>query len=424
MKKSLRMLALILSVLMLLTGAAAAEEVKEMVLATVDGVPVPIEDAYAEYSMYADAYEMYGFGEGAIKELRKEIADYYIQLHLIYAKADELGVAEQLDEAAIQAEADQLFEENLALYMEYYADPEATEEENRAKCTEQLAADGYTIDSAREDAYHRACLRALVDYCSEGVAVTDEEVRAHYDDTLAAQTESYGKYISNFESDWKAGRPVYIIPEGIRYVKHILVSLSDGNQANLYNYELELSGIENQLKQEDADTEALNARKEELAQLIEDTYAVIMPRVQEIQGRLEAGEDFLELMAEYGEDPGMQEGSASYETGYMVWEGCSSWVAPFTEGSMSLEKVGDVTGPVRTSYGIHLIRFESEMEGRTVPFEEVKETIYEDLLSEKINDAFMNALAEWQESAEIVLFDENLETMRQEARAQAQAAAE
>ena len=235
MKKSLRMLALILSLMLTLTGVAAAEEVKEMILATVDGVPVDIDDAYAEYVLYADAYESYGFGEGAIESLREEIAEYYIQLHLIYAKAKELGLDEKMDQEAIQAEADQLFEETLVMYMEYYADPAATEEENRAKCAEQMEEEGYGPEQAYEDAYHRACVRALVEYLSErdGVAVTDEEVRAHYDEKLAAQIESYGKYISNFESDWEAGRDVYYIPEGIRFVKHILVSLSQGNQSNL-----------------------------------------------------------------------------------------------------------------------------------------------------------------------------------------------
>lgn len=416
MKKSLRMLALVLSMLLAFTGAAAAEDLTEMLLATVDGEPVAIDDAYAEYVMYADSYEMYGFGEGSIKNLREEITDYYIQLHLLYSKVEELGLSEKMDQASIEAEAEQMFEETLALYMEYYADPEADYEESRAACIEGMAKDGFTMDDAREDAYHRAGLRLLAEYCGEGIEVTDEEVRAKYDETLASQQASYAKYLSNFKSDWDAGRTIYYVPEGIRFVKHILVGLSSNNQSILYNLELELKSVEGSFHQEGADVEALTARKEELVQAIEDVYAIIMPRVEEIQARLDAGEDFLSLMDEYGEDPGMQEGSASFETGYMVWEGCSSWVEPFTEGSMSLTEVGEVTGPVRTSYGIHLIRFESELEPHTVPFEDVQESIHAEMLNDKINEAFMARLAEWEEEAEIVRFTDNLEIMRQAAR--------
>lgn len=423
MKKTLRMLTLVLSLMLTLTGVAAAEALDEPVLATVDGVPVPIEGAFAEYAVYADAYEMYGFGEGAIESLREDVARDYVRMFLIYTKADALGLTEALDAAAVQAEADQLFEETLALYMDYYADPEATEEENRAYCTEQLKIDGYTPEDAYQDAFDRGRMRALVAHCSEGTVVTDEETRKHYDDTLAAQIESYGKYISNFESDWEAGRPVYYIPEGVRYVKHILVSLSSGNQSELYNLELERTALENSRDDEGADVEAIDAQIAEINQKIEAIYGVIMPRIEEIQGRIEAGEDFLALMAEYGEDPGMQQGSNAYETGYMVWENCSSWVKPFTEGSMSLKEVGEVTGPVYTSYGIHLIRYESDLPARTVPFEEVQEAIHADLLNDKVNGIFMNELTKWEEEAEIVMFDENLELLRQEAREKAAAEA-
>lgn len=425
MKKSLRISALILALLLIVGCAAAAETVQdEMILATVNGAPVSIEDAYAEYSAYADFYEAYGLSDSAIESLREQIAEYYIQLHLIYSKIAELKLDEQIDEAFVQEEADRLFEETLSLYMDYYADESCMEEENRDKCIEQMAADGYSREDAYEDARNNLCVQALVNFCSEGVSVTDEEVRSHYDETLASQIESYGKYVSNFESDWSSGDAIYYIPEGIRFVKHILVSLPDSDQSTLYNLNLELSNIESSLSEEDADVETLNARKEEIEAEIEAIYETIMPRVEEIQSRINAGEDFLELMAEYGEDPGMQEGSSYYESGYMVWEGCSSWVAPFTEGSMSLAAAGDVTGPVRTTYGIHLIRYESELESRTVPFEEVQETIYADLLDARINEAFMTSLTDWQEAAEIVSYADNLETMRQAARSEAEADAE
>lgn len=78
---------------------------------------------------------------------------------------------------------------------------------------------------------------------------------------------------------------------------------------------------------------------------------------EDIAKRAAAGEDFDALVAEYGEDPGMQ----SYPYGYIInqsgytTDGQTQMMQEFTDGSVALA-VGEVSAPVQTAYGFHIIK--------------------------------------------------------------------
>ena len=57
-------------------------------------------------------------------------------------------------------------------------------------------------------------------------------------------------------------------------------------------------------------------------------------------------------------------------------------------------KVGEVMGPVQTSFGYHLIRVDELSEEGTAPFEVVAEQIRQHLVAEKQNELYMAARAE------------------------------
>jgi len=62
-----------------------------------------------------------------------------------------------------------------------------------------------------------------------------------------------------------------------------------------------------------------------------------------------AGEDFDELMATYGEDPGMEGNPDGYTFGL------NQMVEEFTEGTLALE-IGEIGLPVRSQFGWHIIK--------------------------------------------------------------------
>lgn len=88
-------------------------------------------------------------------------------------------------------------------------------------------------------------------------------------------------------------------------------------------------------------------------------------RIQELYKKIKAGENFEQLVAQYSEDP-----SSSTNKGLLPYFGSGRMVAEFEETAFGLKKDGDISEPVLTPYGWHIIK---RIEIRTVPlFEQAK----------------------------------------------------
>ncbi len=75
---------------------------------------------------------------------------------------------------------------------------------------------------------------------------------------------------------------------------------------------------------------------------------------EEIKQKLAAGEDFNKLADIYSEDPAVQQNHGLYD-----YFERGSMVKPFEDAAFS-GKVGEIVGPVKTRYGLHLIRIEDK----------------------------------------------------------------
>jgi len=82
--------------------------------------------------------------------------------------------------------------------------------------------------------------------------------------------------------------------------------------------------------------------------------------------RAAAGEDFAKLAAELSQDPG----SAS-QGGDLGWQERDGLVKPFADAAWSL-KPGEISPPVETEFGWHVIKLETVEPGTTRSFEEVR----------------------------------------------------
>ncbi len=80
------------------------------------------------------------------------------------------------------------------------------------------------------------------------------------------------------------------------------------------------------------------------------TFDEALALSNEVLAKIDEGVDFDELIAEYGEDPGME----TYPMGYVVTPGMM--VAEFEEESYALEVDEISDEPVKTSYGYHIVQ--------------------------------------------------------------------
>lgn len=103
--------------------------------------------------------------------------------------------------------------------------------------------------------------------------------------------------------------------------------------------------------------------------------------VEDLQDRLdEDPAQFDALVMEYSEDPGKATNQGRYP---QMLRG--QMVAPFEETAFSLEEPGQISEPVETTYGYHLIRLNREIPPQQVPFEQVKQRLEEQAKKDHLN---------------------------------------
>jgi peptidyl-prolyl cis-trans isomerase C len=112
----------------------------------------------------------------------------------------------------------------------------------------------------------------------------------------------------------------------------------------------------------------------------------------------EKGADFAQLAREYSEGPSASSGG---ELGFFTRD---RMVKPFEDAAFSM-KVNEISDPVLTQFGYHIIKVTDRKEGSTVPFEEVKDALTQDLTNRMISELIGRKLAELKENAKIeILF--------------------
>jgi peptidyl-prolyl cis-trans isomerase D len=99
-------------------------------------------------------------------------------------------------------------------------------------------------------------------------------------------------------------------------------------------------------------------------------------KAQLLRLRLVKGLDFAKTAEEQSEDP-----SAKGNRGDLGWFNSSKMVKPFTEAAAAL-KVGEISQPVRTQYGVHLIKLEGRREKK---FEDVKAELAREITESRFN---------------------------------------
>ncbi|WP_085506884.1 peptidylprolyl isomerase [Thalassobacillus devorans] len=118
---------------------------------------------------------------------------------------------------------------------------------------------------------------------------------------------------------------------------------------------------------------------------------------KDIKKQLDDGADFAELAKEHSTDPGSGEKGGElgfFSTGEMT--------AKFEDAAYDLE-VGEISEPIETEFGFHIIKKTDEREAEDVgSFEEEKDTIKRQLASEKVDQQELQAkMDKMMEDAEI-----------------------
>ncbi len=104
--------------------------------------------------------------------------------------------------------------------------------------------------------------------------------------------------------------------------------------------------------------------------------------ITRLAGRLSDGADFAELARENSDDTG-----SAPDGGELGWAAPGAYVEPFEAALFEL-KTGEVSEPIRTQFGYHLIQLEEVRPGTQKAFAEIRDELLEQLQRQAAEDAF------------------------------------
>lgn len=237
-----------------------------------------IEESYNYYvSMLESYYGVAVTDDASISEYREmavnDLVDYYMPMW----KASELGVsltASEQDEIekAVAEETDQLRTDLICEYAYYYGGAAEIYEDTALLTVDQINGameeinaelteyyyEGYTLDQYLQEQYQnsvddrRISLLSdkLREASSDTLNVTDEQIEAWYESTLAAQKESFDAdataYIDQAESfaNGETDYPALYVPEGILRAKVIAIAPEAERDLKIETNRAEMADLE------------------------------------------------------------------------------------------------------------------------------------------------------------------------------------
>ena len=127
-------------------------------------------------------------------------------------------------------------------------------------------------------------------------------------------------------------------------------------------------------------------------------------KAKELKAKLDAGADFATLAKENSKDNGTKNNGGSL--GFVQYD-TKELVSEFVEGFKNL-KEGQVSEPVKSQYGYHLIKVTGIKNGEVVSFDGVKDQLKNFLLDQKKETVFNAKIQEWKTALGVKTYEDKL----------------
>lgn len=392
-------MSLLVCLMMIMTACVAVAEDAAKPALVVNGEEITLE----KVAEYAQALQSNGYTEEVDYD---QAVAYLAEEAILKQKIRELGLDQYTDDekAAFEVEAKAQWENDIAAYVEYYLTEDTDEARAQAQqdAVAYYEAYNYNQEAILENLLLGESYNRLQNHILEGkdVAVTEEEIAEAFQQYVEQDKEMFEGNVYMYEMyQMYYGYQPWYQPEGFRGVTHILLPV---DEALLTAWQdARATGEE-----EGADTAAVEAARQAVLDSCKE-------QIDDIYARLEKGESFEALIAEYGTDDGMKN-EEYLKNGYAVHPNSMSYDADFVAAAFSdkVQKVGDVSDPTVSQFGIHILQYVKEIPGGAVEMtDEIKAELQEYLTSAKESTYYSEAVSAWINESEIVMNDDVLATL-------------
>lgn len=368
-------------------GVGSFRDEQSTAIAHIDGEPIAYDDYLRTYNNMLERFSQQ-FGDNLSPEtlkmlgLKDQAVNQLINQRLLSAEADRLGLRVSPDELVQMIQQVPAFQSNGVFDSTRYQQvlgnlrmtPEIFEDQQReALRIEKLQAfvgSGATVsDIEAREWYQWQNNQVKIDYFmvapskDDSIALSDEEIAGYFKenaDNYKTKPQAKARFIRFAATDFNEK-----------------VELTDNDIAAYYAANKATFGTPKTVE-----ARHILIRVDENAddETVEDGRKRLLPVLELAR----AGEDFGELAKIYSEGPTAEKGGA---LGAFQKE---AMVAPFAEKAFSMG-VDEISDPIRTRFGWHLIKVEKINEATTKALEEVKETISETLKKEETKELASDA---------------------------------
>ena len=314
------------------------------------------------------------------KEARlKSTIESFVQLGVIENKLDEAG-----KDGFSDAEREELNQNARRQYEELWqmlyqqmqkSDASVTEE----AVTEQLEDMGYTFEAIYNELELQTRQNRAIELFCGNIVLTQDQVDSYYEEQFVAPDRAdYKDNVAKYDEEiLMNNNEAFYTPEGYRYIRQIVLDIPEAAKKAAKTEQVALTRATKSMatalqqltlaatKAEswedmtearalyDESAEALTkAQADYLARLEAEALPLVQEKADEIKAQYETGIDFKTLVNRYSTD--LTERNLTGD-GYPFHPDSTMWPERFREAAAALEKPGDISDPVLTDQGIHII---------------------------------------------------------------------
>jgi peptidyl-prolyl cis-trans isomerase D len=318
-------------------------------------------------------------------EIKRRVLDEYVSSEALVTRADDLGY--RVSDSELLAEMSQV----PAFQVEGKFD--------QAHALAVLNAQGRSVAEIEGLFRRDAKLRQLDTALNASSFATPTELKEFRSLTrqqreLAWLTLTAAKYAAGANPDdaavktyYEAHKSDYMTPEtvNLRYVELSLAQLE--SKVSVDDAQLKTFYEEQKTKTPERFVQTEQRRVRHILLSVNDPKddAAVKAKAEGILKRAQAGEDFSKLAKEFSQDPG-----SAVQGGDLGWSERKLFVGPFADAAFSM-KVDEITGPVKTQFGYHILKLDGIQQPAVKTFEASKAELETEYKRNEAERMFNNA---------------------------------
>jgi peptidyl-prolyl cis-trans isomerase D len=318
-------------------------------------------------------------------EIKRRVLDEYVSSEALVTRADDLGY--RVSDSELLAEMSQV----PAFQVDGKFD--------QAHALAVLNAQGRSVAEIEGLFRRDAKLRQLDTALNASSFATPTELKEFRSLTrqqreLAWLTLAAAKYAAGANPDdaavktyYEGHKPDYMTPEtvNLRYVELSLAQLE--SKVSVDDAQLKTFYEEQKTKTPERFVQGEQRRVRHILLSVNNPKedAAVKAKAEGILKRAQAGEDFSKLAKELSQDPG-----SAAQGGDLGWSERKLFVGPFADAAFSM-KVDEITGPVKTQFGYHILKLDGIQPPAVKTFEASKAELETEYKRNEAERMFNNA---------------------------------